>query len=198
MECAQCTLGAYASAMSMAFAANLLVTAWASFYGLLESRERDLENDVEALANDNRIEEEVGIETLQELIARWQGIRRCLWWIGLRVSLAAAVYFYVLAWHVSPDTDVASAWWLPWTLWVAAYAGPATLALMALAGMWGTKEASKLNEKLQKRARDKKEQAEVRQRRVARDLQAARAARAARATEQSGARPPSRPRPPLR
>ena len=192
MDCAQCTLGAYANAMGMAFSANLLVTAWASFYGLLERRERDLENDAEALANDPLIEEEVGIETLQELIAKWQTVRRFLWWLGLAVSLVSAVYFYVLAWHVSPDRDVTSSWWLPWSLWVAAYTGPATLAIMALAGMWGNKQASKLNEKLQKRARKKKAQAEARRRRVARDM------RRARTVERAGALSPPRRTPPPR
>ncbi len=74
-ECAQCTLGAYASGMAMAFAANLLVTAWASFYRLLQNRQRELATEAEGLARNPLIEEEVGIEILQEQISRWRRYR---------------------------------------------------------------------------------------------------------------------------
>ena len=131
-ECAQCTLGAYANGMAMAFAANLLVTAWASFYRLLQNRQRELATDAEGLAKNPLIEEEVGIDLLQEQISKWRWRRRILWRFGFWISLASAVYLYVLTWHFSPDTTVCCGRWLPWSLWGAAYIGPSIMAAMAL------------------------------------------------------------------
>ena len=165
-ECAQCTLGAYASGMAMAFAANLLVTAWASFYRLLQNRQRELATEAEGLARNPLIEEEVGIEILQEQISKWRRYRRILWKFGFWTSLVSALYLYMLTWHFSPDTTVCCGLWLPWTLWVAAYAGPSMMAAMALVGMWGTNATSGLNDKLQEKAKNKKAESEAEQRAV--------------------------------
>ena len=164
MECAQFTLGAYANGMSMAFAANLLVSAWASFYTLLEHRQRDLASKADALAEDPLIEEEVSIEMLRESLAKSRKIRRILWRSGFGLSLSAALYFYILAWHVSPDACFGS--WLPWSLWAAAYAGPVAMGIMAATGMYGNRQASNLHERLQTQAQTKKAEAWDKQRAV--------------------------------
>ena len=153
MMCAGGMLCSYASAMEMAFAANLLFTAVASIYNFQWDRQRKLAIEADALAKNPAIQEEVSIQVLQNVITGWGQCRNVLWRIIRGVCLIAALYLYILMWHVSPDTRIDDGWWWWNSLMVAAYAGPISMILMPITGMVGVKHASFWTKKLQKQAR---------------------------------------------
>ena len=157
MGCFECALGPSASAIEMAFSANLLFTALGGFYNFLEDRQKTLRDDADNLENNPYIQEELSIETLRETINSWGIWRQRLWKAGLFVSLGSALFLYLITWHFFPGPICESWFWWP-SMYFAAWVGPALLGLMAAVGAIGNKRASNLNEKLQQQVKKKQQQ----------------------------------------
>lgn len=156
MMCAEGMLCSYASAIEMAFAANLLVTALASVYNFLGDRFKDLSNATDGFTKDPYIQEELGIELLGKILKVSNFLRYFFWWTGLSVVAISAPYLYHLAWHVSPDTMVGDGW--QWGfLMFAAYAGPTFMILMTAVGFLCANWADYWENKLEEKAETKKQ-----------------------------------------
>ena len=147
-----CTLSNYASAIEMAFAANLLLSAWAVVYNFLEDRQKILEEDADNLENNPYIQEELSIEEFRKTITFWSVIRRFFWWIGLCFCLASAIFLYILVWNVSPSTRICDNIYLWYPLLAAVYVGPTSMLVMTCAGMIGNERASSWSKKLKNKA----------------------------------------------
>ena len=59
------TLDDYATALELAFDANLLVAAWATLYKLFNMRFKALSDEADRFADEPLLEEEVGIAALR-------------------------------------------------------------------------------------------------------------------------------------
>ena len=157
----QCNLGAYLSAIELAFEGNLLLVAWAGIHKKLDDRLKASAESAEDFAKHTLLEESVAIRQLQRKIVFWGRARRSLWWFGLTISLVAVVFLYVLSWHVVPGQaffeEVACGGWPKAMLMLAAYTGPTLMLLMMGAGLIGDRQVSPLKADLEDAVKKKEE-----------------------------------------
>ena len=148
MMCAEGMLCSYANAIEMAFAANLLVAAWASLYQLYKEQKQAMLSEADKFEQNPFIEEELSIRAFRKVIKRWDRIERFFWWPGLIMGVCSALSLYIIMWHVSSETMVGAVW--RFLLMVAAYTGPISMMLMAVTGIAGGKHTLVWKKTLQK------------------------------------------------
>ena len=140
-ECSR-LLADHASAISMAFTANLAVALWAMLRQRFQGQRVELTEAADALARSEFIQEELSIRRLRRTIKGWLGTADFLWWLGLGTGLSAALFLYVLRWHGHDG------WWAVRLcrmepLMMAAYTSPAVMTVMTFVGLEGNRRSTK-------------------------------------------------------
>ena len=151
-------LADYASAIEMAFAANLLITAWAAFQERWKNEEATISKAVNDLEKDEYLEEELSFERIRKTINFWHIKGRQFFW---RSALFAAVIFalvlYVLMWHLDLNTVRSGSGWRV-LLMASAYTSPTLMLLMVLTWLTGNARANSQLQKLKEQAKKKREE----------------------------------------
>ena len=150
-------LADYASAIEMAFAANLLITAWAAFQERWKNEEAAISKEVDDLEKNEFLEEELSFERIRQTIEFWhQRGRRLFWRSALLAAVIFALFLYGVAWHFDMDAERCCAWKM--ALISSAYTSPILMLAMVVTWLIGNGRANSQLEKLRDQARKKRKE----------------------------------------
>lgn len=147
---AGCALSAYGSALEIAFSANLLLTAWAGLYRLMEHHQADMVKKAEIYESLADMKETIAISAFKTFLVFWRRIQNFVWFFGLTCSAFSALFIYCLIWFFSPDTNMCTLFWQI-ALSLLAFSGPTLMILMAGLGWLGKAISTSFDNRLQQK-----------------------------------------------
>lgn len=151
------TLSVYASAIEIAFAANLLIPAWAKLFDQFWTQQVDSEKSADDLSEDELIKRELSLRAWKKGTRFIRFVTVFLWRAGLSFCVLGAAALFLFVWWMSPDTLVCGRlWW--WLLYSTSHLGPGLMILMVLIGGFGNWWLPRCEKRCRKIAAERNEQ----------------------------------------
>ena len=149
------TVGSYATAIEMAFAASLLLGTWGALYRALSDQYSELVRDVEKLQAVDVLQSQLILEDLPATLSRDHRKWRWWWRVGLVSCVVTALGIYIVAWLVHPDTRAGQ--WI-WFVILAPFAGLICMTRMFYLGVQTNTRARDVTARLRSKADDLKQE----------------------------------------